>query len=319
MVRAFIRPPAPDRLGPMSETPLTGKLAVVTGASDGIGLGLARRLAALGAEVVIPVRNAAKGRVALEKIGGASSTRVLDLASLASVADLADRLTAEGRPIDVLVNNAAVMTPPTRHTTEDGFELQFGTNYLGHFALVARVLPLLVAARARVTTQVSLGSMAGRINWDDLQSERAYSPWGAYNQSKLAIMLFALELDRRSRAHGWGVTSNVCHPGFTTTNLQKAGPTMGGARSTFDAPFRVLSRLGWPVQTVEGGLRPALHAATSPDAPGGRFYGPRGLFHLTGAATEEKVYRRARGEADAVRLWDLSLGLADVAFAARGH
>jgi NAD(P)-dependent dehydrogenase (short-subunit alcohol dehydrogenase family) len=303
----------------MSESDLHGKLAVVTGASDGVGLGLARRLARSGAEVILPVRNAAKGRAALDKINGNASLRTLDLASLGSVAALADGLVAEGRPIDILVNNAAVMTPPTRFTTADGFELQFGTNYLGHFALVARILPLLVAGRARITTQVSIGAKSGKMNWEDLQFERDYSPWGAYNQSKLAIMLFGLELDRRSRANGWGITSNVAHPGLTATNLQTAGPTMGGKSSPVGALFRQLSKIGWPVQTVEGGLRPALHAATEPAAEGGKFYGPRGLNHLTGAATEQKIYPRARSSADAARLWDLSAQLAHVEFATRGN
>ncbi|WP_037914805.1 SDR family oxidoreductase [Actinacidiphila yeochonensis] len=300
----------------MDETNPRGKLAVVTGGSDGIGLGLARSLARAGVEVIIPVRNAAKGQAALERIGGRSSVRTLDLASLASVAALADRLNDEGRPIDILVNNAAVMTPPTRHTTADGFELQFGTNYLGHFSLVARILPLLIAGRARVTTQSALAAaLARRMNWADLQFEHGYKPWPAYSQSKLATMLFGLELDRRSRANGWGITSNVAHPGLTQTNLQKAGPTMGGARSQFDAAFRLLAPLGWPVQRIEGGLRPALHAATSPAAEGGRFYGPRGLGHLTGAAGEERVYRSARAPEEAARLWDVSCELAGVTFA----
>ncbi|MFI5846081.1 SDR family oxidoreductase [Catenuloplanes sp. NPDC051500] len=307
----------------MSERHLHGKLAVVTGASDGIGLGLARRLAVAGAEVILPVRNEAKGRAALDTINGNASLRRLDLASLSSVAALADTLTAEGRPIHILINNAAVMTPPTRFTTTDGFEIQFGTNYLGHFALVARILPLLIAGRARVTTQSALAAMGGRINWADLQCERAYSPWTAYNQSKLANMLFGLELDRRSRTHGWGVTSNVAHPGLASTNLQTTGPTMGGQWSPLKSPFKsvfpALSRLGWPVQTTEGGLRPALYAATDPAARGGRFYGPRGLAHLTGPATEEKIYKSARSPEDAARLWDLSLGLAEVTFAARAH
>jgi NAD(P)-dependent dehydrogenase (short-subunit alcohol dehydrogenase family) len=301
----------------MSETDLRGKLAVVTGASDGIGLGLARSLARAGAEVILPVRNPVKGRAAQAQINGNSSLRTLDLASLESVAALADTLNAEGRPIDILVNNAAVMTPPARHTTVDGFELQFGTNYLGHFALVARILPLLIAGRARVTTQVSFGAKSGKLNWTDLQYERNYSPWGAYNQSKLATMLFGLELDRRSRANGWGVTSNVAHPGLTSTNLQTAGPTMGGQSSPFDAVFRRLAKIGWPVQTVEGGLRPALYAATDPATEGGKFYGPRGPGHFTGAAAEQKIYPSARNAADATRLWDISAELAHVEFAGR--
>jgi NAD(P)-dependent dehydrogenase (short-subunit alcohol dehydrogenase family) len=303
---------------------LTGKLAVVTGASDGIGLGLAERLARAGAEVILPVRNAAKGAAAVERIHAAAprsavSTRRLDLASLGSVAELAQTLTAEGRPIDILVNNAAVMTPATRHTTADGLELQFGTNFLGHFALVARILPLLRAGHARVTTQASFGARAGRIHWADLQGT-GYQPWKAYNQSKLAIMLFALELDRRSRAAGWGLVSNVAHPGLTSTNLQASGPNLGRSRpAPLDRLFKRLSRLGWPVQTVDGGLRPALYAATSPDARGGRFYGPRGLGHLTGAPAEERIYASARDEAVAARLWDVSAELAHVEFAARGN
>lgn len=303
----------------MSEMDLHGKLAVVTGASDGIGLGLARRLARAGAEVILPVRNAAKGRAALDRITGNASLRTLDLASLSSVAALADTLTAEGRPIDILVNNAAVMTPPTRFTTADGFELQFGTNYLGHFALVARILPLLVAGRARVTTQVSMAARSGRINWSDLQFEQEYAPMKAYGQSKLATMLFGLELERRSQANGWGITSNISHPGLTYTNLQTAGPTMGGKTSPLGTLFRWQSRLGWPVQTVEGGLRPALYAATDPAARGGRFYGPRGLLHVTGRAAEQTIYPSARGLDEAARLWDRSLELAQVTFAARAH
>ncbi|NJQ05350.1 SDR family oxidoreductase [Streptomyces lonarensis] len=299
----------------MNETHLRGKLAVVTGGSDGIGLGLAQRLALAGAEVVLPVRNAAKGRAALDRIGGASSTRFLDLASLESVAALADRLNEEGRPIHILINNAAVMTPPTRHTTTDGFELQFGTNHLGHVALVARILPLLIAGAARVTTQSALAAaMVRGMNWDDLQFEHGYRPWPAYGQSKLATMLFALELDRRSRRHGWGITSTMAHPGLAATNLQSAGPGLGGGRSPFDAAFRFLAPLGWPVQRVAGGVRPAWYAATSPEAVGGRYYGPRGLGHLTGAAREQRLHRAARSPEEAARLWDVSCELAEVSF-----
>jgi NAD(P)-dependent dehydrogenase (short-subunit alcohol dehydrogenase family) len=296
---------------------LTGKLAVVTGASDGIGLGLAGRLARAGAEVIMPVRNAAKGAAAVARIGGNVSTRTLDLASLESVAALAATLHAEGRPIHLLVNNAAVMMPATRHTTADGFELQFGTNHLGHVALVARILPLLQAGRARVTTQSSIGARSGTIDFDDLQSERRYSPTSAYNQSKLANMLFALELDRRSRAQGWGITSNVAHPGFTSTNLQASGPNLGRKRpSSMDQIFRRLSRWGLLVQTVDTGLLPSLYAVTSPEAQGGHFYGPDGFAHLTGGPTEQKVYGSARDEAIAARFWDVSNRLAGVEFAA---
>jgi NAD(P)-dependent dehydrogenase (short-subunit alcohol dehydrogenase family) len=249
-------------------------------------------------------------------MGGAVSTRPLDLASLESVARFADLMNAEGRPIHILINNAGVMAPATRHTTTDGMELQFETNYLGHFALVARILPLLRAGRARVTTQSSIAARFGRMSFDDLQSERRYSPQRSYGQSKLATMLFGLELDRRSQAYGWGIASNVAHPGFTSTNLQAVGPNMGRTRrSWIDPIFKRLARSSPLVQTVDTGLLPALYAATSPQAQGGRYYGPDGFLHLTGGATEEKIYRSASDTAAAARLWDLSTRLAHVEFA----
>nr|MDT0664688.1 SDR family oxidoreductase [Micromonospora sp. DSM 115978] len=197
---------------------LAGKRAVVTGGSDGIGRGLATRLAAAGAEVLLPVRNPRKGEAAITTIRQAApdanvSLRELDLSSLASVAALGEALRDEGRPIHVLVNNAGVMTPPDRQTTVDGFELQFGTNHLGHVALVAELMPLLRAGHARVTSQVSIAANRGAINWDDLNWERSYDGMKAYSQSKIAFGLFGLELGRRSQANGWGVTSNLAHPG----------------------------------------------------------------------------------------------------------
>jgi NAD(P)-dependent dehydrogenase (short-subunit alcohol dehydrogenase family) len=299
---------------------LTGKLAVVTGASDGIGLGLAERLARAGAEVVMPVRNAAKGEAAVARIGlsvpGASvSLRELDLASLASVAAFAEKLIAEGRPIDILVNNAGVMMPPTRHTTADGFELQFGTNHLGHVALVARVLPLLRSGGARVTTMSSGAASTGRINWSDLQSERSYAPIAAYRTSKLANLLFGLELHRRSTAGGWGIVSNVAHPGTTLTNLYTSGPDMGRKKpSPYKAIMTRLARWGLFVQNVDAGVLPALYAATSPQARGGGFYVPDGLGHFTGGPTEQAPYKRARDGAVAARMWEVSERLAQVTF-----
>jgi NAD(P)-dependent dehydrogenase (short-subunit alcohol dehydrogenase family) len=300
----------------MSVPDLTGKLAVVTGGSDGLGLGLAERLARAGAEVILPVRNAAKGSAAAARIGGNVSTRPLDLSSLASVAAFADGLNADGRPVHLLINNAGVMAPATRHTTDDGLELQFETNYLGHFALVARILPLLRAGHARVTTQSSIAARTGRIAFDDLQSAEKYAPMRAYGLSKLATMLFGLELDRRSRAHGWNITSNVAHPGLTSTNLQASGPNMGRAKaSPMDPIFKWMSRRGLMVQSVDTGILPALYAATSPQAQGGKFYGPAGFLHLTGAATEQKIYRPGRDTEVAARLWDESARLAGVEFA----
>lgn len=301
---------------------LTGKLAVVTGGSDGIGLGLATRLAEAGAELVLPVRNPDKGAAAAEKVraavpGAKISIRDADLASLASIRTFADTMRDEGRPVHLLVNNAGVMTPPTRHTTEDGLELQFGTNHIGHVALTAGLLPLLRAGRARVTTMSSSAARFGRIDWDDLQGERKYAAVRAYNQSKLATLLFGLELDRRSIAAGWGLTSNAAHPGTTLTNLYAAGPNLGRSRpSPHEAVMRRLLRWGLFVQDVEAGLLPALYAATSPQARGGRFYGPDGFGQFTGGPTELAVYRSARDQADAARLWTVSAQLAKVEFPA---
>jgi len=301
---------------------LTGKLAVVTGASDGLGFGLATRLAHAGAEVIMPVRNSEKGAAAAERIrmatpGATVSTRPLDLASLDSVAALGRSLTAESRPIHIWINDAAVMTPPTRHVSMDGFELQFATNYLGHFALVAQVLPLLRAGHARVTTMSGFGARDGHIKFADLQSEKGYAPMAAYNQSKLATLLFALELERRSRANGWGITSNAAHPGLTVTNLQSSGPNMGRTSpSSMSRWFPVMARFPFLIQQVDTGMLPALFAATNPDAKGGAYYGPDGWGHFTGGPTEQKPYRAALNEAEARHLWDVAAKLAQVNFLA---
>lgn len=301
---------------------LTGKLAVVTGGSDGIGFGLAGRLAAAGAEVILPVRNPAKGTDAVGRIkaahpGARVSTRELDLSSLDSVEALAATLTAEGRPVHLLVNNAGIMEPPARTETKDGFELQFGTNHLGHFALTARLLSLLRAAGGRVTSQTSIAANSGAINWDDPQWRRTYRPSRAYSQSKIALMLFALELDRRSAQLGWGITSNVAHPGITPTNLLAAQPHMGRSKDT--PAVKVIRRFasaGVLVQPLDAGPLPALYAATDPAARGGAFYGPGGFLHLSGAPAEQPVYKNARSEADGRRIWDLSEELTGVRFPA---
>lgn len=182
--------------------------------------------------MLLPVRNPRKGRAAVDRISQAApgaevSLHALDLSSLASVAALGDTLREEGRPIHILINNAGVMTPPDRQTTTDGFELQFGTNHLGHFALVAHLLPLLRAGQARVTSQISVAANRGDINWQDLNWERSYDGMKAYSQSKIAFGLFGLELDRLSRTHGWGITSNLSHPGIAPTNLLAARPEVG--------------------------------------------------------------------------------------------
>ncbi|MEV5015691.1 SDR family oxidoreductase [Streptomyces sp. NPDC053780] len=293
---------------------LTGRRAVVTGASDGIGLGIATRLAAAGAQVVMPVRNPRKGERAAagirERVPGADvSLRALDLSSLASVAELGRTLLDEGRPIHVLVNNAGVMTPPDRRTTADGFELQFGTNHLGHFALVNHLLPLLRAGRARVTSQISVAANRNAINWDDLNWERSYDGMRAYSQSKIAFGLFGLELHRRSEAAGWGITSNLSHPGVAPTSLLAARPEVGRARDTLGVRLiRALSARGIVVGTVHTAQLPALYAATAPEpgATGGGFYGPSGPGHLGGPPAEQKLYGRLRGAQEARRVWQIS-------------
>ncbi|RDI55310.1 SDR family oxidoreductase [Nocardia mexicana] len=299
---------------------LTGKRAVVTGGSDGIGLGLATRLAAAGAEVVLPVRNPRKGEAALATIRETTpranvSLRELDLSSLASVAALGKTLHEDGRPIHLLINNAGVMTPPDRQTTTDGFELQFGTNHLGHFALVAHLLPLLRAGHARVTSQISIAANRRAINWNDLNWERSYDGDKAYSQSKIALGLFGLELDRRSRTDGWGITSNLSHPGVAPTNLLRARPEVGRDRDTGLARMiRVLSARGILFGTVHSAQLPALYAATSPDARPGEFYGPRGFAHLGGPPGRQQLYSRLRSTEEARRVWQLSEELTNITF-----
>lgn len=291
---------------------LTGRRAVVTGASDGLGLGIAARLAAAGAEVLLPVRNPRKGEAALDAIrarvpGAQVALRALDLSSLASVAALGKTLLAEGLPIHLLVNNAGVMTPPARQTTADGYELQFGTNHLGHFALVAHLLPLLRAGRARVTSQISVAANRNAVNWDDLNWESSYDGMRAYSQSKIAFGLFGLELDRRSAAGDWGVTSNLSHPGVAPTSLLAARPEVGRAEDTLGVRvIRVLSARGILVGTVRTAQLPALYAATSPQAERGAFYGPGGPGRLGGPPARQKLYSRLRSTDDARRIWERS-------------
>lgn len=299
---------------------LSDRRAVVTGASDGIGLHIASRLAAAGADVVIPVRDARKGTAAIEAIrreapGATVSLRELDLASLASVRALGRALRDEGRPIHILINNAGIMTPPSRQLTADGFEMQFGVNHLGHVALVAELLPLLQAGRARVTSQVSIAAKSGAIHWDDPQWEDSYSPMKAYRQSKIALGLFGLELDRRSRERGWGIVSTLAHPGVAPTSLLGARPELGRPRQTRGRRvIGALSRRGILFGTAESAALPALYAATSPDAVGGALYGPRGLGHVGGGPAEQQLYSPLRSRVDAERMWILSEGLTTAAF-----
>jgi NAD(P)-dependent dehydrogenase (short-subunit alcohol dehydrogenase family) len=302
---------------------LSGKLAVVTGSNSGLGFGLARRLSGAGADVVMAIRNRSKGEAAIHEIRATVpdaklTIKPLDLSSLASVAALGEQLNSDGRPIDILINNAGVMTPPERDTTTDGFELQFGSNHLGHFALTAHLLPLLRAAEhPRVVSLSSIAARQGRIHFDDPQFAKSYTPMQAYAQSKLAVLMFARELDRRSQAAGWGILSDAAHPGLTKTNLQISGPSHGRAKpSTMEQLYKLSWRLApflW--QEIDEGILPALYAATSPQAQGGAFYGPHGIYEAAGGGVKAaKVPARARDDAAGRHLWDISEQLTGVSY-----
>jgi NAD(P)-dependent dehydrogenase (short-subunit alcohol dehydrogenase family) len=289
-----------------------GRTAVITGATGGLGYETALALAKAGSEVILAGRDDRKGQSAVEKIsrevtGARVSYEHLDLASLASVADFAQRMHTR-QSLDLLINNAGVMALPRRQTTADGFEMQFGTNHLGHFALTARLMPLLRRANGpRVVSVSSLAHRTGFIDFDDLQGARVYSPWKAYGQSKLATLMFALELQRRSDAAGWNLISNAAHPGFARTNLFASGP--GGLLSLatdFAAPL-----FG---QSAADGARPILFVATSPEARSGAYYGPGGIGELRGAPAPALVMPRARDAAAAARLWEVSEKLAGTTF-----
>ncbi|ASW90646.1 SDR family oxidoreductase [Mycobacterium marseillense] len=306
----------------LSVPDLRGRFAVVTGANSGLGFGLAKRLTAAGADVVLAIRDRAKGERAVADIRrdvpqAKLAIRQLDLSSLDSVAALGEQLTAEGRPIDILLNNAGVMTPPQRQETRDGFELQFGTNHLGHFALTGHLLPLLRAAdSARVVTVSSLAATQGRLDFGDANAQRGYKPMHSYGIAKLAQLMFAFELDRRSRHGGWGLTSNAAHPGLTKTNLL-SGASYGRAKPTLQAR---LTQLTWRVMPfmwldVDEGIKPTLYAAASPDAQGGKYYGPRGFYEtVRGGVTFAGVPRLARSETDMRQLWQLSEQLTGVRY-----
>lgn len=292
-----------------------GRRVVITGATGGLGYETALALAAAGAEVVLTGRNETKGNTALAAIRvrhprASISYQHLDLASLASVREFAERFASKHDTLDLLVNNAGVMMPPARKETADGFELQFGTNYLGHFALTAQLLPVLRnASGPRV---VNLSSIAHKvraaIHFDDLQWTQRYDPWTAYAQSKLAMLMFALELQRRSDAHGWRLLSNAAHPGFARTDLIANGP---GEHSLANLVGR------WTVQplmsqSAAAGALPTLFAATAPEAKPGGYYGPTGLFETKGPAGVAAIAPRAQDKAVAARLWDVSEGLTNL-------
>jgi hypothetical protein len=292
----------------------SGRVAIVTGANSGLGSETAFALAAKGAHVVLACRDAAKAQSALQVIRAASpaasvEVMALDLASLASVRAFAQAFVAQHERLDLLCNNAGVMAIPQRRTA-DGFEMQLGTNHLGHFALTGLLLPRLLATpKSRVVSVSSSLHRAGTMHWDDLQLERSYRKWRAYAQSKLANLLFAFELDRRLRKASASVISVAAHPGYAATNLQYVGARMQGARF-----FERLLALGnrFLAQSAAMGALPTLYAASAPEVQGGDYFGPAGLGETWGHPRQVGSTARSKNLADATRLWELSEALTGV-------
>jgi len=290
-----------------------GRVAVVTGANSGLGLVTARRLAAAGATVVLACRNQGKAEDAAAEIvrrspGAAVEVGRLDLGDLASVERFAADQVARHDRLDLLVNNAGIMYTP-RGTTTDGFELQFGTNHLGHFALTGRLLPALLGTDgARVVTVSSLEHRRGHLQLDDLMLERKYGRYRAYRQSKLANASFGIELDRRLRAVGAGLLSVVAHPGYSATNLQFTGPLL---------PDRVLAAIGNRVlaQSADMGALPQLYAATAPGVEGGSYIGPGGMGEMRGHPKVVQAIDEANDPDVARQLWEASERLTGVSYA----
>ncbi|MDQ2729076.1 MAG: oxidoreductase [Actinomycetota bacterium] len=286
----------------------TGTVAVVTGANSGLGLHTSLALAAHGAEVVLACRSPERGAVAAERVaavatGPAPVVVPLDLADLGSVEAFAKDVAGKVDRVDTLVNNAGVMAIP-RMLTADGFEMQLGTNHLGHFALTLRLWPLLIARPgARVVTLSSGMAATGRIRFDDLQGEHGYHPWGAYGQAKLANLLFAFELDRIIRRRGIDVTSVAAHPGFSSTELISNGPQDSASWS--DRTFLALTK-ALVAQPAAAGALPTLYAAAAPGVEGGQYFGPRGPVHLRGLPTRVRPPRAATRADQARRLWEVS-------------
>jgi len=296
---------------------LTGRTAVVTGANSGLGLETARALAGAGAQVVLACRNIGKGEHAAEQIrrdhpAARLQVMPLDLADLSSVESFVADLCASHERLDILVNNAGVMALPLRRTA-DGFEMQIGTNHLGHFALTGRLLDRLRATPgARVVTVSSLAHTFGRIDTDDLNwNTRGYKRWLAYGQAKLANLMFALEFDRRLRAAGVDVISAAAHPGYAATHLQLAGPEMSGSRLAATG-MRLANRVF--AQSQRRGALPSLYAATANDVRGGDYFGPDGLREFWGKPMRVKPAGRALKQDTAARLWAVSEQLTGVTY-----
>lgn len=294
----------------------SGKLALITGATGGLGYETALALARAGADVMLTGRNAEKGATALARIRAEVprakiSYETLDLSALANVAAFAEHFAAEHDHLDILVNNAGVMAPPQREQTRDGFELQLATNYLSHFALTARLLPLLMAApAARVVPLASVAARQGKIDFTNLQSEHDYKPMVAYSQTKLACLMFGFELQRRSDANGWGIASIAAHPGVARTELVVNGM---GDSSPAGLARRYLSFLFQPVPQA---ALPTLMAATDPHAKRGTYYGPQGMFEIRGYPGEASVPAQSLDLTVARRLWEISEQLTGVRFPA---
>lgn len=289
-------------------------LAVITGSTEGIGFEDALALSSAGWNVIIMGRNAQKGADAIAKIiqiNPKAKVRFeqIDLANLSSIRDFVNRMIANGQAIDLLINNAGVMTPPNRLETKDGFELQFGTNHLGHFALTSQLLPLIQQSNyARVVTVSSVAARQGAINFDDLQSTVSYLPMKAYSQAKLANLMFALELQRQNEKNGWGITRIAAHPGVSRTNLLISGAgrwSAAGMARTF-LPFLF--------QPSSQGALPTLFAATSPEAKASMYYGPNKKSETRGFPAVAKIPAQAEDLEVSHKLWAVSEKLTNVEF-----
>jgi NAD(P)-dependent dehydrogenase (short-subunit alcohol dehydrogenase family) len=300
-----------------------GKRVLITGANSGIGYHAAFTLARKGADVILACRDRRKGeaaliRLATEAPGTNTELAILDLASLDSVHDFAARQLAQRRPLDILVNNAGVMAPPKRQQTADGFELQFGTNVLGHFALTGLLLPALQQAAAeatqppRIVTIASIAHKRGRLNFDDLQYRQNYAPMKTYQQSKLANLMLALEMDRRLQTAGSNILSVAAHPGVANTNLFQTGQHSAIENAT----RKVVGHLiGAFLNTDAEGALPTLYAATSSEVASGGYYGPQGFQEMYGDEIgAAKIAPKARDTAAAARLWDMCEELTGVTF-----
>jgi NAD(P)-dependent dehydrogenase (short-subunit alcohol dehydrogenase family) len=292
-----------------------GRTAVVTG-TGGLGYETGLELARAGCEVIVAGRDARKGVDAVARIRAETSMQSVrfeqvDLAELQSVREFGSRLRGQLDRLDLLINNAAVMRLPQRRESVDGFEMQFATNYLGHFALTAQLMPLLCEGRnARVVTLSSIAARGGKIDFENLQGERAYEPMEVYSQSKLACLMFAFELQRRSEAGGWGVSSMAAHPGISRTELLFNGPGRWSANG-------VLRQLLWFLfQPAPQGALPTLFAATAPEAEGGGYYGPDKMSEIRGHPVPSRVPAQAMNLAVAERLWHVSEELTRTSFAA---